>query len=309
MEQLPRQRNRTVSNKSSDRPKKVSNFIRLLQIQVSVCVLVFLCVVGFKLTVGNNYAAIKTGAFDTNYRLTNLYDFNTKLDNLARENKFIAFILGRKYEEIAKDVSEENSEKEKLVEDEDTMVVTTTNTIDNRMSANIELETIDAKTPSIFIIEPEIFEVDNSNVLKIPKTETKKHSLPEKIYVPTDNVITSPFGERTDPINFKKSFHTGVDLRAPLDTEIHSIMSGTIEEVGESRVFGNYIVVKHKKGFSSFYAHLSNVLVSKGDMVKANKVIALSGTTGRSTGPHLHFELRYDDKYTNPCLYLDLKEK
>lgn len=104
--------------------------------------------------------------------------------------------------------------------------------------------------------------------------------------------ISSPFGYRTHPVTGEKRLHNGIDLAVPVGTQVRCPMDGTVSSVFYSNEGGNQITIKHSNGFQTGYAHLSKVLVKKGEKVKRGNVIALSGNTGRSTGPHVHLTLR-----------------
>lgn len=104
--------------------------------------------------------------------------------------------------------------------------------------------------------------------------------------------ITSKFGYRTDPKTGKQNaFHNGIDLAVPMGTQIKSPMPGIVDAITSGGDGGNQVIIKHENGYKTGYAHLSKQLVKKGDKVKQGDVIGLSGNTGKSTGPHLHFTL------------------
>ena len=105
--------------------------------------------------------------------------------------------------------------------------------------------------------------------------------------------ISSPYGERVDPITNKASFHNGIDYAIPSGTEIKSNVSGTVTRSEfEKDGFGNYVVIKDGTGKLHYYAHLTAKALQVGDVVNVNDTIGWSGSTGRSTGPHLHYEVR-----------------
>lgn len=112
--------------------------------------------------------------------------------------------------------------------------------------------------------------------------------------------ITCAYGWRTHPIYKDKRFHHGVDLRAAMKTEIYAIADGKIISVKNDSGYGLSIKVDHGGGVVSFYAHLSAWKVNLGDTVAAGQVIALSGSTGLSTGPHLHFGVYVDGIAVDP---------
>jgi len=104
--------------------------------------------------------------------------------------------------------------------------------------------------------------------------------------------ITSPFGYRPDPFTGKPSFHPGIDLRVSTGTPVLAVRDGVIYDKGWVERYGYFVIVNHDGGYQSVYAHLDAILVEKKDLVDAGDLIALSGDSGISTGPHLHFELR-----------------
>jgi len=116
--------------------------------------------------------------------------------------------------------------------------------------------------------------------------------------------LTSLFGPRIHPIFGTPDFHTGIDLAVPEGTEVHAAAAGKVSFAGERGGYGLLVVVEHGDGFSTYYAHLSRILVEAGQFVEQGQVIALSGNTGISTGPHLHFEIRRHGKPVDPLPWL-----
>ena len=117
-------------------------------------------------------------------------------------------------------------------------------------------------------------------------------------------LITSYYGSRKDPITGKKSFHTGVDIGAKRGTDIFAANSGKVIVAGwSSKGYGNYVVIDHGGGKTTLYAHMSKILVSKGQTVAKGDTIGLVGSTGYSTGPHIHFEILVNGDHTNPMNY------
>lgn len=118
--------------------------------------------------------------------------------------------------------------------------------------------------------------------------------------------ITSAYGTRKDPITKKTSMHTGVDIGASMGSEIYAANSGTVIVAGwSSKGYGNYVVVDHGGGKSTLYAHMSKIKTTKGAKVTKGDVIGLVGSTGYSTGPHLHFEILINGSHTNPMNYFN----
>ncbi|MBN2039575.1 MAG: M23 family metallopeptidase [Spirochaetes bacterium] len=116
---------------------------------------------------------------------------------------------------------------------------------------------------------------------------------------------TSAFGRRIDPFDKKFAFHTGIDLACPIGSKIYASRSGKVIFTGNDGGYGLLVKIKHENCYSTYYGHLKKVLVKKGEDVKRGQVIALSGNSGRSTGPHLHFEVRKENRPINPVILLN----
>jgi len=119
--------------------------------------------------------------------------------------------------------------------------------------------------------------------------------------------ISSPYGWRLHPIQKVWKFHHGIDIAAYGGSDIISVLSGTVITAKYHYSYGNYVVVYHGDGLSTLYAHCSKLLVSEGDYVSRGQVIALVGSTGSSTGNHLHFEVRVNGETRDPLEYLPNK--
>ncbi len=121
---------------------------------------------------------------------------------------------------------------------------------------------------------------------------------------PVMGKINSPFGWRRHPITKRRDFHTGLDIKADRGTVIRSAREGQVVYSGWMGGYGKVVVVEHSNGQSTLYAHASSLLVQQGTNVSVGQNIARVGTTGRSTGPHLHFEVRSGNSPVNPLKYL-----
>ena len=121
---------------------------------------------------------------------------------------------------------------------------------------------------------------------------------------PSYTVITSEFGWRRDPFTGLKAYHNGIDMAADEGTPIVAAYSGIVGEAGYNSSMGNYIYIEHGDGLRTIYLHASKLYVKKDDVVIKGEVIGAVGTTGRSTGPHLHFSVRLNGEYVSPWDYL-----
>ncbi|MGQ4272815.1 peptidoglycan DD-metalloendopeptidase family protein [Terrihabitans sp. B22-R8] len=127
--------------------------------------------------------------------------------------------------------------------------------------------------------------------------------LPLRAPIRSDEV-TSPYGSRVDPFLGRLAFHSGVDLKAPSGSPVLATASGTVVSAGWNGGYGLMVEVRHSGGFATRYGHLSSVAVKEGDAVNIGTLIGRVGSTGRSTGAHLHYEVRRDGEPTNPGRYL-----
>jgi murein DD-endopeptidase MepM/ murein hydrolase activator NlpD len=121
---------------------------------------------------------------------------------------------------------------------------------------------------------------------------------------PINGVLRSSFGGRSDPFSGEGTFHTGIDLGASIGTPVHAAADGVVSSAGWAGHYGKLVVIDHGNGLQTYYAHLSQFLVVPGQEVRRGEVIALSGCSGRATGPHMHYEVRLCGTPVNPYKYL-----
>jgi murein DD-endopeptidase MepM/ murein hydrolase activator NlpD len=116
--------------------------------------------------------------------------------------------------------------------------------------------------------------------------------------------LTSSFGMRVNPVTGVLRNHNGLDLAAPAGTEVYAVREGVVTEIGEDTIYGKYIIIRHGDNWVSLYGHLSKINTVLRNHVESGSVIGRVGSTGQSTGPHLHFELRQNGKAQDPGKYL-----
>lgn len=121
---------------------------------------------------------------------------------------------------------------------------------------------------------------------------------------PTKGWVSSEFGTRVSPFTNQKEFHQGLDISTRKGTPIMAPADGVISEVGSNYGYGKIVSLKHGYGFKTRYAHLDKILVKNGEYVKRGQTIALVGSTGRTTGPHLHYEVHLNGVPVNPLRYI-----
>ncbi len=126
---------------------------------------------------------------------------------------------------------------------------------------------------------------------------------------PARGRITSGFGRRSDPFNGRPAFHAGIDFRGRVGDPVAATAAGVVKEVGwDAGGYGNYVIIRHGGGYQTLFAHLSKTLVKKGGAVSRGDKVGLLGSSGRSTGPHLHYEVHWKGKAVDPEKYLSVAD-
>ena len=128
--------------------------------------------------------------------------------------------------------------------------------------------------------------------------------LTSKIAAVTKGTVTSDFGKRIHPIFKTQGYHTGLDIANKAGTPVMSAFSGSVYEVGNNNAYGNYVIMRHSDTLYTFYGHLESVKVKENMNMRKGEIIAYMGSTGYSTGVHLHFEIRIDEKSVDPAYVL-----
>lgn len=143
-----------------------------------------------------------------------------------------------------------------------------------------------------------------------PQTGTSfsPYYISSEICVPVSGSISSPFGYRINPVTKTFSFHSGLDIAADEGEKIKAAYYGTVTKVDYDDVSGKYIELTHSDGLVTRYLHCSEIIAEEGMVVRSGETIALVGSTGRSTGPHLHFVIEIDGEKVNPLYVLDVND-
>ena len=181
-----------------------------------------------------------------------------------------------------------------------------------------ELEEISDKLGDIedlIGLNPDVKSVDINERIDIAELSSLQVSfffrmIPNSWPIPR-NTVTSKFGYRMHPTLKRKEFHRGIDIRARMKTPVYATADGLVEYAGYHKAsgFGNLVIVQHFLGFKTTFAHLNKVLVGSGEFVKKGQVIALTGNSGLSSGPHLHYEVRFIQRALEPLNFLNLTIK
>lgn len=173
--------------------------------------------------------------------------------------------------------------------------------------AEAEAKKLSVETLSFQMSAEELYDDTKAEPFRIPPPSYcsyDKVAIGFKYKSPLYGIITSRFGYRDHPIIEDASFHTGLDIAAKKGTAIGAFAEGTVIEAGKNATYGNYLLIEHSGGIRSFYGHNSKLSVKKGQKVKIGQKVAEVGSTGMSTGPHLHFEVRKGNTRLDPALYI-----
>lgn len=163
-----------------------------------------------------------------------------------------------------------------------------------------------APQPTEPTAEPAVIVVNYTGPALPENTTMDRYALGlENTTTPLLGRMTSEFGWREHPIEGGEKFHCGVDLKADSGTPVLAFASGTVDYIGESDIYGQYLQLRHDNGVTSFYAHCSKLCVQQGQRVTVGEKVAESGATGEVTGPHLHFEMKKDGVRLNPAYYIE----
>ncbi|KHS57024.1 MULTISPECIES: murein hydrolase activator EnvC family protein [Terrisporobacter] len=211
-------------------------------------------------------------------------DKKETLDKNKEEAKVIKDELVKDKEGLEEDKSELKALKEELLKEEEAL--------------EEKLQKIAAKESAVS--NNSISDNSNSGSSSTSNAVISNGSWP----VPGYSRISSPFGYRIHPVLGTKKLHTGIDIPAPTGTPAVAVASGTVIYSGVQGSYGNTVMIRHDNGLVSLYAHNSSLVVKVGDRVKKGQVVTKIGSTGRSTGPHLHFEIRVNGTPQNPLNYL-----
>ena len=217
-------------------------------------------------------------------------------------------------EAMVAQVEAEKQSVDALVADKQQQLLSTLSDIDGAIS---EISEMQAEIETQKQIIAELEEIERKRREEEERKRQEAEKLNQQIVIPSydggrfmwplpgNYRITSPYGYRTDPINGQTAYHNGVDVGAPTGTQVHAVYDGEVAWAYYSSSAGNWIGIDHGDGIYSIYMHCSSLLVSEGQKVSMGDVIGLVGSTGRSTGPHLHFSIRKNGEYVDPRNYID----
>ncbi len=308
MGQKKRRYSKGTTSHRYTRHNKSGTYTKLL----FVCLLMVFCVVlksvdqGPLLSFFENVKEVFAVHLDASKAIETLGQSFSK-GNAENENALMVFgrmILG--LEETEEATENERSGEEPIVDYVQTDEIATDEVLVFRTSESPE----PLLDPAELANALSVAEIDDSTVnaaFQIPSpdiVDDAVYTLSGTLSMPLSAYrVTSRFGYRIHPISGNTTFHYGADLAASTGTPVVSVADGKISETGYGSINGNYVKITHADGYISHYTHLQTINVRKGETVVQGKQIGTVGSTGYSTGPHLHFELRRNGKILDPFKY------
>lgn len=243
------------------------------------------------------------------------YRIDTKLDETVDEYKNEVELLRKKSGDIAKEVDTLESlfntveKKKRRLDKKVTILNKSTQKKSNSDSlyyASVDTTSLDFLLPYSESLAVFIEEYAKS----IDKQGNHFVSIPVIPPIPINKPFTKErgFGKYKDPFTGRKTPHNGLDFAAPVGTAIIATADGSVRSVEEHRFWGKRVIVGHKSGFKTYYAHLGTIDVSVGKKVKKGQIIGSVGESGLTTGPHVHYEVHYKGKAIDPAEFLIEKE-
>ena len=258
-----------------------------------------------------------------------LAEQNTKIAELKKQHRDTLAVLKKEH---AKLVGSQQQEYETLLADQKVKfdLETTNLQLENVRLMNTAVNDLKQRSRLIETVmdtigvklnkKPAGQAQENSGGPFIPDNETPYDNLLEQVdtYLntirtmplgkPVGGRISSGFGKRTDPLNSKKAVHEGVDIRGARGDRIVATASGKVIKAMKNGGYGNYVEIDHGNGYVTAYGHMQNYLVKQGERVKQGQVIGHVGSSGRSTGPHLHYEIRLNKKPIDPEKFMKVAD-
>ena len=283
-----------VNSRTNVEEKKDFKLFKKMILQIIVCMLIYMI---FYLITTKNYI-FSAGVINKTKEILN-YDINIStiytncMDFINSKMNIYKSIMEQLNDE---DIEEEKENEEVLKEKAENIQgnnIVESNKIATQENLNEDELVMEGEKEETVIVEKTQMEKDAEEIKKICKFQ-----------IPLSGKITSEFGEREILSDVMSSDHKGIDIAANLGTSIQAAMSGTVIVAEQNSEYGKFIKIQ-KDDVMTVYAHCNSLKVKSGDEVNIGQTIATVGTTGKSTGPPLHFEIRLSDRYINPRMVIE----
>lgn len=293
----------------STEPKHSASGWQLIAVQSISCIVVILIALAFRMVGGSAFAQLRGSFNDSLMSNSILATIAALMDASPADSEGSSDAEESKDSDDGEESSDADSTSSSVTEEESSAVSSDSDvTSESSTSASGTTTTAGTTTaPSAAVTKTasaggKDIQASSKKVLYAPEGATfatlkinRLASAPLPV-----GILSSGFGYRTSPTTGKDGFHQGMDIAADMGTPVSAMFFGVVSEVGQSSSYGNYVKLYHGNGLCVLYAHCSEILVTQGAVIRAGEVVARVGSTGDSTGPHLHVEITLHDVAYDP---------
>lgn len=304
-----------VDNTREKSNQNINQRLKKMIVQIIVCMLIYLT---FHYVINNNYVFSE----DFRNKCEEILSYDISFSEMYKKASEVITSIGQKYQETVENAEESNEEvtQENQEEQDESNTSGEQNENNEVEEPNGENENTEGESTEDIQEEPQASNNENiggaveevSNVEETEDLSEEEQMEKDAEYIksiisfinPLEGTITSRFGWRNPTVSTVSKYHTGIDIAANEGTDIIAATSGTVVLASSEGSYGNHLKIQ-VGDVIIIYAHCLSLAVKEGDEITQGQVIAKVGSTGNSTGPHLHFEIRREDRYVNPDLILD----
>ena len=299
--------NTRVSVENSKTNENINQRLKKMIIQIIVCMAIYFI---FYYFINNNYIFSE----DFKNKCQEILAYDISFTEMYKKISEAITNINKSYQEIVEKSKQnnENSENDNIVNQENQEENVEPNNLEENSTENLQEETNEQEQVNTeeniggAIIEEVAHVEENENLTEEEKMKKDAEEIKSKISFikPLEGIITSGFGWRNPTVSTVSKYHTGIDIAADKGTDIISATNGKVILSSSEGAYGNHLKIQVEDTVI-IYAHCLSLEVKEGDEIYQGQVIAKVGSTGNSTGPHLHFEIRREDRYVDPKLILD----
>ena len=299
--------NTRVSVENSKTNENINQRLKKMIIQIIVCMAIYFI---FYYIINNNYIFSE----DFKNKCQEILAYDISFTEMYKKISEAITNINKSYQEIVEKSKQnnENSENDNIVNQENQEENVEPNNLEENSTENLQEETNEQEQVNTeeniggAIIEEVAHVEENENLTEEEKMKKDAEEIKSKISFikPLEGIITSGFGWRNPTVSTVSKYHTGIDIAADKGTDIISATNGKVILSSSEGAYGNHLKIQVEDTVI-IYAHCLSLEVKEGDEIYQGQVIAKVGSTGNSTGPHLHFEIRREDRYVDPKLILD----
>ena len=266
--------------------KKTDPKLSILMLQLTACLILGAMALSIKFFGGDFYTEVRQKYIDMFEDTTDVNEVLKLVDNTSSQPSATSDAPVAPLSVTTSEVPETSSD---------------TTTSETTVSDAVTSEDTQGETPfSSEAQEKETLSVKKDNQFSIKEVAASPAGRGNAMYMPTCGEVSSEYGYRINPVTGVYTLHNGIDIAANIGEKVYAALDGVVYTAEYDSGFGKHVIIEHSGGLRTVYAHLSEMKVEEGEKIDKGAVVGLVGSTGRSTGPHLHFEVLRDGKSLNP---------